>query len=76
MAGYEQKYIMHSVGGRWDMYAEAWSLEEKPHTAIVVLGVGINKRQLSEDFQSLVGESAHMVDIERYNSSSFNEFLA
>src|SRR5690606_4792159 len=38
MAGYEQKFVVQAVGGRWDMYAEEWGEGETPSTMLVLIG--------------------------------------
>ena len=69
VAGYEQKYIVQSVGGRWDMYAEEWGEGEVPHTTLVVIGASFDSASTLEILANTVGESVDMLDIERYTES-------
>ena len=69
MAGYEQKYIVQSVGKKWDMYAEAWSENENPHTSFVLIGLGFNKDEVLRELHAAIGESTSMLDIERFMSN-------
>lgn len=66
MAGYEQKFVVQSVGGRWDMYGEEWSDEEVPQTTLVVIGTEFNEEKLMNQLNDIIGESEYMLDIRRY----------
>lgn len=68
MAGYEQKFVVQSVGGRWDMYADQWSKDEKPVTTLVIIGYGFDGTVTLEVLSKLIGSGSLMVDIERYTS--------
>lgn len=66
MAGYEQKFVLQAVGGRWDMYAEEWGEDELPSTTVVLIGIGLNESKVLADLRGAVGQSSTMIDIQRY----------
>lgn len=70
VAGYEQKYIVQSVGGRWDMYAEEWSEGEVPCTTLVIIGADFDSSATLKTLAATVGEGGEMLDILRYSDLS------
>ena len=66
LAGYEQKFIVQSVGSRWDMYAEEWGEDETPHTVFVVIGATFDEEATLKTLNACIGESIEMLDIQRY----------
>lgn len=69
VAGYEQKFVLQAVGGRWDMYAEEWSEGDQPATTLVLIGAGFDENKTRKDFEAAIGESGVMIDIQRYTKN-------
>lgn len=66
ISGFEQKFVLQSVGKRWDMYAEEWGELDKPRTILVLIGHQIDEEKTLTSLRNTVGESAEMMDMERY----------
>lgn len=66
MAGYEQKFVLQSVGGRWDMYAGEWNEGEVPGTTLVLIGTDFDESATLGALESAVGVGEEMIDIRRY----------
>lgn len=69
VAGFEQKFVLQSVGKRWDMYAEAWGEAESPGTTLVLIGSSLDGKVVQERLTKTIGESGTTIDIERYLGS-------
>lgn len=69
MAGYEQKFILQAVGGRWDMYIEQWGENELPATTLVLIGTEYNENKVRLELENTTGEGVDMIDIRRYMAS-------
>lgn len=67
MAGYEQKFVIQSVGGRWDMYAEEWNGDEVPQTTLVLIGTNFDEDEARGALRHTIGPSDEMIDIRRYS---------
>ena len=67
MAGYEQKFVVQSVGGRWDMYAEEWGSDAVPQTTLVCIGTDFDEGAVREALHRTIGASDAMMDIRRYS---------
>ena len=71
MKGFEQKIIIHKVGGHVSQYAEEWQSGETPGSSLVAIGVAIDEAALQQQFSACIDPNpdnstpGDMVDIMR-----------
>lgn len=54
MKGFEQKVIVHKVGGHVSQYAEEWPEHETPSSDIVAIGIGIDTHAVMQLFEECI----------------------